>query len=503
MPKHYARPAADAKPLAARATNALVWSFLNTAISRFGTLGIGIVLARVLGPEEFGTYAVALVALSAVLTFNDLGVSLAVVRWTGDPREIAPTVTTVATLCGTALFALSWIGAPYYTAAMGQPEATSVVRLLAFNIVIGGIVATPATLMQRLFQQKKRLVIDQVNVWTGAILSVLLAVNGMGAMSLAVGKLAGTVLSGVLFVVLSPIPVRFGLVRSQVRPLLAFGLPIAGAGTVAFAVGYVDQLIVGRQLGAVQLGFYVLAFNLANWPVSLFSQPLRTVAPAVFSRLQHDPPAQREAFVSVIGILGAVTLPLCLILAGAAQPIVDLVYGDEWGPAGPVLFWLGILAAFRILFELCYDYLVITGMTRSLFGVQLIWIVLLVPALLVGASFGLPEVALAEAAVAGLLIFPVYLVLLRRAELRVWSVIRKAFLNLLVGGCAGAVAYLVSERLSSDLAAIGISGFVGLAAVAALLFRERHTVGRLRRQASKTDTTVEVDRVVVASGGVS
>ena len=72
------------------ASRALSWSFVNTAVSRFGTLAIGIVLARVLGPQDFGTFAVATVALVAVLSFNELGVSLAIVRWPGDPQEIAP-----------------------------------------------------------------------------------------------------------------------------------------------------------------------------------------------------------------------------------------------------------------------------------------------------------------------------------------------------------------------------------------------------------------------------
>ena len=97
------RASAHAARAAPGASRALGWSFLNTAVSRIGTLGIGIVLARVLGPEAFGTYAVAFVALAAVLSFNELGVSLAIVRWEGDPRSIAPTVTTIS-IAGSVLF---------------------------------------------------------------------------------------------------------------------------------------------------------------------------------------------------------------------------------------------------------------------------------------------------------------------------------------------------------------------------------------------------------------
>jgi len=87
-------------------------------VSKLGTVGIGVVLARMLGPHAFGTYAVAWVALQAMLSLNDLSVSLAIVRWPGDPAEIAPTVTTMAVTGSTAMYAVCFFGAPAYASAM-------------------------------------------------------------------------------------------------------------------------------------------------------------------------------------------------------------------------------------------------------------------------------------------------------------------------------------------------------------------------------------------------
>ena len=89
-----------------RAPRALGLSFVNGLLARLGTLGIGIALARILGPEEFGTYAVALLALMAAVSFNELGVSLAIVRWEKDPAEIAPTVNTISIAASTVVAAV-------------------------------------------------------------------------------------------------------------------------------------------------------------------------------------------------------------------------------------------------------------------------------------------------------------------------------------------------------------------------------------------------------------
>src|SRR5262249_54330804 len=282
----------------------------NTVLGRVGTLGIGIALARLLGPKEFGTYAVALIALMAVLSFNELGVSLAIVRWPGDPRAIASTVNTIALIASTLLaLTIYFIAVPFAT-AMGEPSAAPVVQLLGLTVIISGGVASPAALMEREFKQKQRMLVDQVSSWVGAIGSIACAIIGMGAMSLAVGRLAGAAVAAVLFIRFSPHPWRLGLDRSQVGPLLRFGLPLSGASIVVFITGFADQIVVGRMLGPVMLGFYVLAFNLSQWPIAVFSQPLRNVAPATFSRLQHEPEAMRSAFRGIVGILAAVVLPV-------------------------------------------------------------------------------------------------------------------------------------------------------------------------------------------------
>ena len=119
--------------VASRAGRALGLNLVNTMVSRLGTLAIGIALARILGPEEFGTFAVALLALLAVLSFSELGVSLAIVRWPGSPREIAPTVATISMLSSIVFCVVSVAAAPWFCEVMGAPDATSVVRVLALQ----------------------------------------------------------------------------------------------------------------------------------------------------------------------------------------------------------------------------------------------------------------------------------------------------------------------------------------------------------------------------------
>lgn len=471
----------SAQPLAAKASRAFSWSFLNGIVGRFGTLAIGIALARLLGPEAFGTFAVATVALLAMLSFNELGVSLAIVRWADDPKVLVPTVNTLSVTMSALLLGSVWFAAPWFSAMMGDPSATPVVRVMAISILINGIVASPAALMQRNFQAGRRMVIDQVNTWLGAAVSIGLALLGVGAMSLAVGRIAGSVVSAVLFLAWSPLPYRFGFHREMARRLLRFGIPLACASVIVFLVGYTDQIIVGSTLGATALGFYVLAFNLSSWPVSIFSQPLRSVAPAAFARLQDDPDKMNRAFRSVFGVLFAVTLPTCVLLAAAAVPVIRVVYGAQWHGAASALSWLALAAITRIFVELSYDYLVVRGSTRNILIVQILWLIALPPALLAGAHhFGIAGAAAAQVAVSALVVIPAYCVLLHRAGVSLIGLIREFGPSAAGGLAVAGGTYMIGQLISHPFIVCLIAGLFGLAVVALLLFFRRGELALIR-----------------------
>jgi len=473
---------AEKTTLAATAARALGWTFISNALSKLGTVGIGVVLARMLGPHAFGTYAVAWVALLAVLSLNDLSVSLAIVRWPGDPAEIAPTVTTIAVTGSAAMSAVCFFGAPGYASAMGAPAAAGVIRVLALSVVLDGLVCTPVGLLDRSFRQDRRMIADQVNAWLGALVSIGLAWAGLGAMSLAVGRIAGAVAAAVLYIAFSPQPLRFGFDRAAARALLRYGTPLAGSTVVAFAVTNLDQFVVGRLLGATALGFYALALNLATWPVTMFSLPVRKVAPAAFARLQHDHEAMRTAFLSAAALLCAVALPVCLVIGGSATPLIMFAYGARWLPASRVLLWLSLLAALTIFFQLAYDYFVVLARTRVVFTVQFGWLLALLPALIAGARLGgIVGVAAAEAAVAGGVILPWYLHELSGAGIRRRVLGSRLRLPLAGAAAAGLAAAGAARVLPSDLAALAVSGVAGLAVVGLLVFRMRAALIRMRQ----------------------
>ena len=446
------------------ARRALWWSIANNLVGRVGTTLMGIVLARLLVPEDYGIYAAALVALSALLSMNELGVSLAIVRRPGDVSRIAPTVKTLALGFSCLLWVLMFAAAPHVAAAVGSPEAANVLRVLTLSVLIDAMTAVPAALMTRDFMQKERLIVDTAGFIVGSITAIGLALAGFGVWALVWSALLGNVVNAAFILHYSPDRHPFGFRRDVARELLAFGLPLALASLVIMGLLNIDYVVIGAQLGAVQLGFYLLAFNLASWPVNMFSAPARRVSLPLFARLHAGETDASEAFVPVCTLLLLVTLPACLVLAALARPIVQIVYGDTWLPAASVLPWLMVLALVRVIGELVYDFLVALGSSRSNLSLQVVWLTALAIALPIAARRGgIEAVAMAHAGVAVGIVVPTYAIVLHRAGVSLRAVASQVLRPLVATVAGGVVAVGVAllipdafARLTLGAALIGL-----------------------------------------------
>ena len=283
-----------------------------------------------------------------------------------------------------------------------RPEPRTSCACLPSASSISGLVATPAAMLQREFRAGRRMLIDQVVNWLGAFVSIATALAGMGAMSLAVGRVAGALVGMVMF--LQAEPVRFGFDRAIARRLLGFGLPLAGSSIVVFAREVRRSVRRRRACSARSRSASTCsAFNLSNWPVTvLLAARARRLARGV-----RAPPARSARAAERARLLGraahgdhAAHLPR----ADAAPP--SRSSRSSTGRSGPRppprSAGSALLAGLRILFELFYDYFVVLGSTRVVFTVQVIWFVALVPALYAGAQlWGMAGAAAAHVVVAG------------------------------------------------------------------------------------------------------
>lgn len=437
----------------------LRWSFVNTLGVRVMSFASGIILARLLVPEDFGAFAAALAVVNILFGWNDLGMLLALVRWRGDLKAAARTAMTLSMLPSIGIYVVCFALAPAFAEFMDSPRSVGILRLIALTVVIDGFVAVPQGLLVRNFSQKRMAIIEFTAVPINVITTVVLAVLGFGPWALAIGQVAGNCVSAALLTIMAPFRVRPGFDRAIARSMLSFGIPLAFTSMVEYILLNADYVVVGSFLGPAALGFYLLAFNVSNWPVNLLSDAIRRVSIAGFAELSKDEKSLRKNFNPMFALLLTATLPAILLLVLLAPEVVRFLYGSKWGPSGEVLSFLAILAGSRIAVGFIFDLLVGAGRSRTTLWLQSIWLVVLVPSLALGAHLGnIKGVAIAHAIVAVAVASPLFLVAMSRFGIELRDLLRRLVRPAIGGAVAASVGLALSTGLHHTLSRLLVMG---------------------------------------------
>ncbi|MGY3319181.1 lipopolysaccharide biosynthesis protein [Arthrobacter sp. TE12232] len=469
----------------------LAWSTINSLVLRLGSFAVGVVIARILAPEQFGVFAVALTVQAVLMTLADLGMSADLIR-SADPERIAPTVATLALASGTTLAITMALSGQGVADLLGSPDAGPVISVMAFSLLLAGAGVVPYASLQRRFAQKKLFGIAAADFIIGTALTIVLILAGWGVMGLACARIVSQSVTLVLQFVLSGEKVRFGFDRAVAPAVLSFGVPVALANMLSWALLNVDNVAISRLSGPVALGFYFLAFNVSNWPMSAVGQVVRSVSIPTFSRLATSRPDRN--FAVLVGPVWAISLLVGLLLSVLAHPVIELVYGPGWLPAAAVLAWLGVFGSLRTLFDLSASYLLARGASKATLLVQIAWIVALIPAVVLGLrADGSPGVAAAHLATAVLVVCPAYALALQRCGADLRAVGAKLWPPVVAGLPAGAASMAVEAVVPGPFWSFLAGGSVCATVYALILARWfRRQIREAKQLTNRQDPTVPV-----------
>lgn len=470
------------------------WSALNAVLLRSGQLLMGIVTARIIAPREFGVFAVALTAFAIVANVSDLGVGSAILREVDRTRAIAPTVYTLGIGTSVVLGGAMALSAPYVATQFGASAAADAIRVLSLTVVIGAGGTVPAALITRDYLQKRRFASDAVWFVVANVTLIPLALNGSGVMALAWSRVVAQFASTVVLITLTPERYRPGFDRREVRGLLRFGLPLAGANLVAFSIANLDFIVVGRLLGALRLGYYNLAYNVSSWPVSVFTAVLNNVTLTTLSRVRHSVTELEDHLSAALSTLAAAAFPVSAMLMVLSDPLVRFLYGERWSPSAPALAALAAFGSLRVVIALLSDVLVALGRTRRLMLLQVIWISALLPALILGAHLrGIVGVGLAQVSVGAAVVLPAYLLAVSRGTgLGLGWLGKSVRAPLLATIVSGAAAWPVERHVHQPFLACVTAGAVGAVVYAAVLWPwARRHITMLRRMYGSSGSRVD------------
>ena len=335
--------------LRARAIHGVRWTILSRVIIFVAQYLVAVVLSRILAPGDFGLVAMvtALTAFAGVLLEFGIGGTLVQGRDLGDAEfESAFTFSAAAGLAATIVVAAS---APLVSWFYGRPELESLTRLTSLGLLLTSLGTVPRARMQRRMAIKRLSLFDLVATAGGGLLAVALALAGAGTKTLVWSVLLSSALSSLLPLALGGWLPRRLRGFSAFRPMMGASLALLGFNVLNYWARNLDNVLVGRFLGQVELGLYVRAYSLMLLPISLVIGFLGATLLPALSEVQDDRPRAKAIFLRTVGAIAFVSFPMMLGLAAVARPFILAVYGPKWLGCVPLLVWLAPVGALQAI----------------------------------------------------------------------------------------------------------------------------------------------------------
>jgi PST family polysaccharide transporter len=306
------------------------------------------VVARMLEPDEFGLFALALLVVNLFDYVKDLGVGPALVQNRREWHEIAPTGLTLSVLFGVIASVVLAATADLTASALGHHELTGFIRVLAIGLGISALSTIPAAWLRRSMNFSARLVPEASAALTKTVLTIGLAATGHGIWSLVYGQLAGTAVMTVLYWWVGRGQPKPAMNAAVARELIRFGIPVTAVTLLAYAIYNVDYLAIGTRLGPTDLGLYTLAYRIPELVVLNLCIVVSEVLFSALSGLQHDQQSLTKHYLEALAVVAALTAPIGIMLAAMARPLVETLYGGDYAGSAPIL---SILALYTVLYS--------------------------------------------------------------------------------------------------------------------------------------------------------
>lgn len=349
-------------------------------------VGSTAVLARLLTPQDYGLIAMVAVFTGFVGLFKDLGLSMATIQRAEITHAQVSTLFWINVAVSVLLAGIGMALAPAIAWFYNEPRLVGITIALSATFIFGGLAAQHTALLRRRMKFHLLAAAHLTALLISIGVAILLARRGAAHWALvamiATEAVATTSLTWLFSGWRPGLPRR----NSDTWSMLAFGSQLTATNFLNFFARNADNFLIGRWLGAAQLGLYTKAYGLMMLPISQIKGPLTGVVVPAMSRLVNDPTKYSQYYLRVVRLMCWATTPLVAVLAALSDEVVLLVLGERWTAAAFTFKILAIAAVFQGLYSSLGWLYVSQGATKRLFR----WACIFVPALVVSFAIGLP-----------------------------------------------------------------------------------------------------------------
>jgi teichuronic acid exporter len=375
------------------------WSSMESLLSQGMGIIFGIILARLLSPQQFGLIGMITIFISVAQVFVDSGLSQSLIRKQDCSTLDYSTIFWVNLAVGILSYGIIWIVAPQIARFYSKPELVSLTRVIALAIIIGSVTLIQQTILTKDVDFKTLTKSSVIGTLVSGIVSILLAYAGFGVWSLVWRTIINQIVRSAVLWNRNRWWPRFYCSKSILREHFAFGSNILVISIVAALYKNFYNLIIGKNYSDKVLGYYTNADQYSLMPSSTISSITNRVSYPVLSEMQNDDKRLKASINKLITIVMYISFVVMFGLAAVAKPLFAIVLGEKWLPSVIMFQALCIAYAITPMHIINQNIMKIKGRSDLFLKTEIVKYIIFTPLLIIGAIYGITVL------IAGIILF--------------------------------------------------------------------------------------------------
>jgi teichuronic acid exporter len=372
-----------------KTVSGLIWSFVDTMAGQGITFIVGIILARLLSPREFGLIGMLTVFIAVSESFINSGFSSALIRKKDCTNTDFSTVFYFNLAAGILFFILLYLSAPAISSFFDEPELTSIIQVMGVVLIIDSLTIIQRTILTKRIDFKLQARISIIASIGSGVVAIAMAFNGFGVWALVAQRLVKQGLNSLFLWIWNRWKPMLVFSTESFKELFGFGSKLLISGLIDTIYRNVYYLIIGKFFSAQELGYYTRADSFKNLPSQNLNSIVSRVTYPVLSTLQDDIPRLRNNYQKLIRSVMFITFILMLGMAAVAEPMIHTLIGAKWESAIIYLQMLCFVGMMYPLHALNLNMLQVQGRSDLFLKLEIIKKIIAIPTIVIGVFFGI------------------------------------------------------------------------------------------------------------------
>lgn len=315
----------------------LVWSFAE----RFSLQGvqfiIGIIMARLLTPSDFGVVGMLSIFIAVSQSVIDSGFSNALIRKQDRSEIDYSTVFYFNNIVGLLLYIALYASAPLIADFYNTPILVDLTKVIGLNLLINSLSIVQRARLTIKIDFKTQAKASFVSLVIGGSIGVYMAYSGFGVWALVFQTIISSGLNTLLLWYFAKWMPLFQFSMSSFKDLFSFGSKLLVSGMIDTIYKNIYTIVIGKKFSAQSLGYFTRADQFAQFPSSNITGIIGRVTFPVLCSIQHDDERLCHVYRKYLRLSSFVVFPLMTGLAAVAEPLIKLLLSEEWMPVVPLL----------------------------------------------------------------------------------------------------------------------------------------------------------------------